>query len=65
MCWWQFSMTSQITKTHTKNMKPVKFFLALTFSSTLFFAVGQNVSYDTIQYAKEYHQQRLAFLMVS
>jgi lysophospholipase L1-like esterase len=53
-------MPSQIKKTHTKNMKPIKFFLALTFSSTLFFAVGQTVSYDTIQYAKEYHQQRLA-----
>jgi len=33
---------------------------AFVFYLTSTFAAGQNIVYDTIQYAKEYHQQRLA-----
>lgn len=34
--------------------------LAFTFSLTTIISFGQNTIYDTIQYAKEYHQERLA-----
>src|SRR5688572_15846507 len=33
---------------------------AFSFSLTAIISFGQNAIYDTIQYAKEYHQERLA-----
>jgi lysophospholipase L1-like esterase len=36
-----------------------KLLFLLTFCLTTTIAIGQNIVYDTIQYAKEYHQKRL------
>jgi lysophospholipase L1-like esterase len=41
-------------------MKQIPLFFKLIFCLTSFGGFGQKISYDTIQYAKEYHQQRLA-----
>jgi hypothetical protein len=36
-----------------------KLLFLLTFCLTTTISIGQNTAYDTIQYAKEYHQKRL------
>ena len=39
-------------------MKKYLFTLSICLATTI--VVGQNITYDTIQYAKEHHQKRLA-----
>jgi len=49
-----------IAPTNQKVKKMKKILIALTFCLSTTIVVGQNIAYDTIQYAKEYYQKRLA-----